>query len=236
MKVSIVVFPGSNCDRDIAVSLKKFSNKDPFMVWHKETSLPDSDLIVLPGGFSYGDYLRCGSMAANSPITKEVKKSSEKGSAILGICNGFQILTESGLLPGTLIRNQGLSFLCKNTPLKVQNNNSIFTKNYKKNDIINIPIAHNEGNYFASETVIEEIEDKNLIAFRYCDHNGDIDLKTNPNGSRNNIAGIINENGNVLGMMPHPERATDKSAGLTDGENFFTSIVESLTWQKLPKS
>ena len=230
MKISVIVFPGSNCDRDISVSLKKFSNKDPLMVWHRETSLPDSDLIVLPGGFSYGDYLRCGSMAANSPIMNEVKKSSEKGSAVLGICNGFQILTESGLLPGTLIRNKGLSFLCKNTPLKVENNNSIFTRNYKDNDIINIPIAHNEGNYFASEDVIKKIEDKNLVAFRYCDHNGDIDVANNPNGSLNNIAGIINENGNVLGMMPHPERATDRVAGLSDGEKFFTSIIESLKW------
>ena len=140
MRVSVIVFPGSNCDRDVAVSLKKFSNKSPLMIWHKETSLPDSDLIVLPGGFSYGDYLRCGSMAANSPIMKEVKKSAEKGSSILGICNGFQILTESGLLPGTLIRNQGLSFICKNTSLKVENDKSFFTHNYNKNEIVNIYI------------------------------------------------------------------------------------------------
>lgn len=228
MRVSVIVFPGSNCDRDVAVSLKKFSNKSPLMIWHKETSLPDSDLIVLPGGFSYGDYLRCGSMAANSPIMKEVKKSAEKGSSILGICNGFQILTESGLLPGTLIRNQGLSFICKNTSLKVENDKSFFTHNYNKNEIVNIPIAHNEGNYFADENVIKDIEDKNLVAFRYCNKNGDINEETNPNGSLKNIAGIINEKGNVLGMMPHPERATDNITGLNDGEKFFTSIIESI--------
>ena len=228
MRVSVIVFPGSNCDRDVAVSLKKFSSKSPLMVWHKETSLPDSDLIVLPGGFSYGDYLRCGSMAANSPIMREVKKSAEKGSSILGICNGFQILTEAGLLPGTLIRNQGLSFICKNTSLKVENDKSFFTHNYNKNEIVNIPIAHNEGNYFADENVIKDIEDKNLVAFRYCNKNGDINKETNPNGSLKNIAGIINEKGNVLGMMPHPERATDDIAGLNDGEKFFTSIFESI--------
>tara|TARA_B110000305_G_C19465489_1_gene657579 strand:+ start:9298 stop:9987 length:690 start_codon:yes stop_codon:yes gene_type:complete len=228
MRVSVIVFPGSNCDRDVAVSLKKFSNKSPLMIWHKETSLPDSDLIVLPGGFSYGDYLRCGSMAANSPIMKEVKKSAEKGSSILGICNGFQILTESGLLPGTLIRNQGLSFICKNTSLKVENDKSFFTHNYNKNEIVNIPIAHNEGNYFADENVIKDIEDKNLVVFRYCNKNGDINEETNPNGSLKNIAGIINEKGNVLGMMPHPERATDDITGLNDGEKFFTSIIESI--------
>ena len=228
MRVSVIVFPGSNCDRDVAVSLKKFSNKSPLMLWHKETSLPESDLIVLPGGFSYGDYLRCGSMAANSPVMREVKKSAEKGSSILGICNGFQILTEAGLLPGTLIRNQGLSFICKNTSLKVENDKSFFTHNYNKNEIVNIPIAHNEGNYFADENVIKDIEDKNLVAFRYCNKNGDINEETNPNGSLKNIAGIINEKGNVLGMMPHPERATDDIAGLNDGEKFFTSIIESI--------
>ena len=228
MKISVIVFPGSNCDRDIAVSLKKFSNKDPLMVWHQDHSLPESDLIVLPGGFSYGDYLRCGSMAANSPIMKEVIKSANNGSAVIGICNGFQILTESGLLPGTLIQNQGLSFICKNTPLKVENDSSFFTHNYKKDDVINIPIAHNEGNYYASDDVVKDIEDNRLVAFRYCDQDGEINNKTNPNGSIKNIAGILNKNGNVLGMMPHPERAADSIIGLSDGEKFFTSIIESL--------
>jgi phosphoribosylformylglycinamidine synthase len=228
MNISVIVFPGSNCDRDIAVSLKKFSNKDPLMVWHQDHSLPESDLIVLPGGFSYGDYLRCGSMAANSPIMKEVVKSANNGSTVIGICNGFQILTESGLLPGTLIQNQGLSFICKNTPLKVENDSSFFTHNYKKDDVINIPIAHNEGNYYASDDVVKDIEDNELVAFRYCDQDGEINNKTNPNGSIKNIAGILNKNGNVLGMMPHPERAADSIIGLNDGEKFFTSIIESL--------
>jgi phosphoribosylformylglycinamidine synthase I len=228
MNISVIVFPGSNCDRDIAVSLKKFSNKDPLMVWHQDYSLPESDLIVLPGGFSYGDYLRCGSMAANSPIMKEVVKSANNGSTVIGICNGFQILTESGLLPGTLIQNQGLSFICKNTPLKVENDSSFFTHNYKKDDVINIPIAHNEGNYYASDDVVKDIEDNELVAFRYCDQDGEINNKTNPNGSIKNIAGILNKNGNVLGMMPHPERAADSIIGLNDGEKFFTSIIESL--------
>jgi phosphoribosylformylglycinamidine synthase len=228
MNISVIVFPGSNCDRDIALSLKKFSNKDPLMVWHQDYSLPESDLIVLPGGFSYGDYLRCGSMAANSPIMKEVVKSANNGSTVIGICNGFQILTESGLLPGTLIQNQGLSFICKNTPLKVENDSSFFTHNYKKDDVINIPIAHNEGNYYASDDVVKDIEDNELVAFRYCDQDGEINNKTNPNGSIKNIAGILNKNGNVLGMMPHPERAADSIIGLNDGEKFFTSIIESL--------
>ena len=225
MKISVIVFPGSNCDRDVSVSLKKFSNKDPFMVWHKETSLPDSDLIVLPGGFSYGDYLRCGSMAANSPIMKEVKKSSKNGSAVLGICNGFQILTESGLLPGTLIRNKGLSFLCKNTPLRVENNNSIFTKNYKDKDIINIPIAHNEGNYFCSEDELKSLEDNNQIAAFYCNSDGKIDDKSNPNGAIKNIAGIFNEKKNILGMMPHPERAYQDFHVSKDGKKIIESIL-----------
>jgi phosphoribosylformylglycinamidine synthase len=167
-------------------------------------------------------------MAANSPIMKEVVKSANNGSTVIGICNGFQILTESGLLPGTLIQNQGLSFICKNTPLKVENDSSFFTHNYKKDDVINIPIAHNEGNYYASDDVVKDIEDNELVAFRYCDQDGEINNKTNPNGSIKNIAGILNKNGNVLGMMPHPERAADSIIGLNDGEKFFTSIIESL--------
>ncbi len=228
MEISVIVFPGSNCDRDIAVSLKKFSKQNPKMVWHKERSLPKSDLIVLPGGFSYGDYLRCGSMAANSPIMSEVIKNAESGAYIIGICNGFQILTETNLLPGTLIRNRELSFICKNLSLKVENSESGFTHKYSNKEIIEIPVAHNEGNYFADKNIIDDIEDKNLIAFRYCDENGVVNDKTNPNGSKNNIAGIINEKGNILGMMPHPERATDKTAGLIDGEKFFISILESI--------
>ena len=228
MKISVIVFPGSNCDRDIAVSLKKFSKQSPTMVWHKEGSLPKSDLIVLPGGFSYGDYLRCGSMAANSPIMNEIIKSADTGTYIIGICNGFQILTETNLLPGTLIRNKELSFICKNLPIKVENSNSSFTHNYLDNEIIKIPVAHNEGNFFADQEIISDIKDKNLIVFKYCDKFGNTNDESNPNGSLDNIAGIINEKGNILGMMPHPERATDKISGLEDGEKFFTSILESI--------
>ena len=228
MEISVIVFPGSNCDRDIAVSLKKVFKRNPKMVWHKEQTLPKSDLIVLPGGFSYGDYLRCGSMAANSPIMSEIIKCGKSGTFIIGICNGFQILTETNLLPGTLIRNKDLSFICKNLPLKVENSKSRFTHKYSANEIIEIPVAHNEGNYFADQKTINNIEDKDLVAFRYCNKDGIVNDETNPNGSKNNIAGIINEQGNILGMMPHPERASDKVAGLIDGEKFFISILESI--------
>ena len=228
MEISVIVFPGSNCDRDVAVSLKKVFKRNPKMVWHKEQTLPKSDLIVLPGGFSYGDYLRCGSMAANSPIMSEIIKCGENGTFIIGICNGFQILTETNLLPATLIRNRDLSFICQNLPLKVENSKSRFTHKYSANEIIEIPVAHNEGNYFADQKTINNIEDKDLVVFRYCNKDGIINDETNPNGSKNNIAGIINEQGNILGMMPHPERATDKVAGLIDGEKFFISVLESI--------
>ena len=227
MKSSVIIFPGSNCDRDMDVALKKFGFKNQ-MIWHNDNSIPKSDIIVLPGGFSYGDYLRCGSMAANSPIMSEIIKNAENGAYVIGICNGFQILTETNLLPGTLIRNRELSFICKNLLLKVENSYSSFTHKYSNEEVIEIPVAHNEGNYFADQKIIDYIEDNNLIVFRYCDQNGVVNDETNPNGSRNNIAGIINEKGNILGMMPHPERATDQTAGLIDGEKFFTSILESI--------
>ena len=228
MKASIIVFPGSNCDRDIAVSIKKLTNLEPTMVWHKETSMPDSDLIIIPGGFTFGDYLRCGSIAANSPIMKDVIKKATDGLPTLGICNGFQILTESGLLPGTLIKNDCLSFLCKTVSIRVENNQTIFSKKYKQNEIINIPIAHNEGNFFANEDTLKKIKDSNQIVFKYCNQNGEVNNETNPNGSIENIAGITNEKGNVLGMMPHPERATCEITKLSDGEKFFKSISEFL--------
>ncbi|MBP56598.1 MAG: phosphoribosylformylglycinamidine synthase I [Rhodobiaceae bacterium] len=228
MKASIIVFPGSNCDRDIAVSIKKLTTLEPIMVWHKETSIPDSDLIVIPGGFTFGDYLRCGSIAANSPIMKDVIKKATDGAPTLGICNGFQILTESGLLPGTLIKNDCLSFLCKTVSIRVENNQTNFSKKYKQNEIINIPIAHNEGNFFANENTLEKIKDSNQIVFKYCNQNGEVNNETNPNGSIENIAGITNEQGNVLGMMPHPERATCEITKLSDGENLFKSISEFL--------
>ena len=228
MKASIIVFPGSNCDRDIAVSIKKLTNLEPTMVWHKETSVPDSDLIIIPGGFTFGDYLRCGSIAANSPIMKDVIKKATYGLPTLGICNGFQILTESGLLPGTLIKNDCLSFLCKTVSIRVENNETNFSKKYQKNEIINIPIAHNEGNFFANEDTLKKIKDSNQIVFKYCNQNGEINNETNPNGSIENIAGITNKQGNVLGMMPHPERATCEITKLSDGENLFKSISEFL--------
>jgi len=228
MKASIIVFPGSNCDRDIAVSIKKLTNLEPTMVWHKETSIPNSDLIIIPGGFTFGDYLRCGSIAANSPIMKDVIKKATDGLPTLGICNGFQILTESGLLPGTLIKNNCLSFLCKTVSIRVENDQTCFSKKYKQNEIINIPIAHNEGNFFANEDTLKKIKDSNQIVFKYCNQNGEVNNETNPNGSIENIAGITNEKGNVLGMMPHPERATCEITKLSDGEKIFKSISEFL--------
>jgi len=228
MKAAIIVFPGSNCDRDIAVSLEKVTNIKTTMVWHKETSLPDCNLVIVPGGFTFGDYLRCGSIAANSPIMKDIKKEANKGMPTLGVCNGFQILAESGLLPGTLIKNNCLSFLCKTVSLKVNNCNTKFSNKYSENEIINIPIAHNEGNFFANEDTLKEIMDGDQIVFRYCDLEGNINLNSNPNGSIENVAGIINKEGNVLGMMPHPERATCEITKLTDGEKLFKSIAESL--------
>ena len=228
MKAAIIVFPGSNCDRDIAVSFRNVAKIEPKMVWHKETHIPDCNIIIVPGGFSFGDYLRCGSIAANSPIMREVIKKSKEGFPIIGICNGFQILTEARLLPGTLIRNNCLSFICKTTKLSVVNNRTYFSQKYFESQIIDIPIAHNEGNYFANDEIIKELEDNNQIAFKYCDEDGNFSNDANPNGSLKNIAGIINKKGNVLGMMPHPERATNRLSKLNDGENFFLSIAETL--------
>jgi len=228
MKAAIIVFPGSNCDRDIAVSLEKVTKIKPVMVWHKEINLPNCDLVVVPGGFTFGDYLRCGSIAANSPIMKDIKKEAIRGMPTLGVCNGFQILAESGLLPGTLIKNNCLSFLCKTVSLKVNNCNTKFSNKYSRNEIINIPIAHNEGNFFANDDTLKEIVDGDQIVFKYCDLEGNTDQISNPNGSIHNIAGIINKKGNVLGMMPHPERATCEITKLTDGEKLFESIAESL--------
>ena len=228
MKAAIIVFPGSNCDRDIAVSFRNVAKIEPKMVWHKETHIPDCNIIIVPGGFSFGDYLRCGSIAATSPIMREVIKKSKEGFPIIGICNGFQILTETRLLPGTLIRNNCLSFICKTTKLSVVNNRTYFSQKYLESQIIDIPIAHNEGNYFADDEIIKELEDNNQIAFKYCDEDGNFSNDANPNGSLKNIAGIINKKGNVLGMMPHPERATNNLSRLNDGEKFFISIAETL--------
>ena len=226
MKSSVIVFPGSNCDRDIAVALKKFKIKNQ-MVWHEETNLPESDLVVLPGGFSYGDYLRTGCIASKSRIIDDVIKHAKKGGLILGICNGFQILIETGLLPGVLLRNKKLRFLAKNVFLKVLTINSKFCLNFNKKNIIQLPIAHNEGNYFANNEILKKLEDKNLISFKYCDEQGQITKDANPNGSSNNIAGILNDQKNILGMMPHPERLIDPLLDGEDGAMLFESLVKS---------
>ena len=225
MKSSVIVFPGSNCDRDIAVALKKFQIKNQ-MVWHDEVNLPKSDLVVLPGGFSYGDYLRTGCIASKSRIINDIIGHAKNGGLVLGICNGFQILIETGLLSGVLLRNKKLRFLSKNVFLKVINVDNKFCFNYKKKDIIELPIAHNEGNYFASKELLNELEDKNLVAFKYCDQKGNINDDANPNGSSHNIAGILNEKKNILGMMPHPERLIEPLLSGEDGSLMFESLIK----------
>ena len=226
MKSSVIVFPGSNCDRDVAVALQKFHIENQ-MVWHNETSLPKSDLVILPGGFSYGDYLRTGCIASKSRVINEVIQHAKNGGLILGICNGFQILIETGLLPGVLLRNKKLRFLSKNVFLKVVNIENQFCSVYEKKNIIQLPIAHNEGNFFANNEVLKNLEDKNLIAFKYCDDKGTISKDSNPNGSSNNIAGILNESKNILGMMPHPERLIDPILSGEDGSMIFESLLKS---------
>ena len=223
MKSSVIVFPGSNCDRDIAVTLEKLQFKNS-MVWHKEMSLPKSDLIVVPGGFSYGDYLRSGAIAAKSNILNEVIKAAKEGCLILGICNGFQILIECGLLQGALLRNFGLKFISKNIFVKVCSNKNNFNK-YKENEVIKLNIAHNEGNFFTDKKHLKQLEDDDLIPIKYCDEKGNINTASNPNGSLNNIAGIFNKDKNILGMMPHPERMTDKICSDEDGIPLFLSLM-----------
>ena len=225
MKSSVIVFPGSNCDRDVAVALEKMQFKNQ-MVWHKETKLPKSDLIVIPGGFSYGDYLRSGAVAGKSLIIEEVIKAARSGCLILGICNGFQILTETGLLKGTLLRNKNLKFINKDVLIKVMSTNTKFTNKYKKDQILKINIAHNEGNYFTDANHLEKLKKDNLIAFKYCNEEGNITEFCNPNGSLENIAGIFNENKNILGMMPHPERMVDEIISNKDGINLFSSLLK----------
>ncbi len=224
MKSSVIVFPGSNCDRDIAVALEKMQFKNQ-MVWHKETKLPKSDLIVIPGGFSYGDYLRSGAIAGKSLIIEEVIKAANSGCLILGICNGFQILTETGLLKGTLLRNKNLKFINKDVFIKTINNNTKFSNKYKKDQILKINIAHNEGNYFTDSNHLKELNKENLIVFKYSDEKGNINENSNPNGSLENIAGIINSKKNILGMMPHPERMVDELISNKDGINLFSSLL-----------
>ena len=223
MKSSVIIFPGSNCDRDMDVALKKFGFKNQ-MIWHNDKSIPKSDLIVLPGGFSYGDYLRCGSIASKSNIIKSVIEFANSGGLVLGICNGFQILTETGLLPGILQQNKYLNFICKNVYVKVKDKKNKYFNNIKK-DILELHIAHNEGNYFCSKDELKSLEDNKQIAVTYCDEKGIENDQENPNGAIKNIAGIFNKNKNVLGMMPHPERMIDKYLSGEDGSLFFENLL-----------
>ena len=226
MKSSVIIFPGSNCDRDMDVALKKFGFKNQ-MIWHNDKSIPKSDLIVLPGGFSYGDYLRCGSIASKSNIIKSVIDFANSGGLVLGICNGFQILTETGLLPGILQQNKYLNFICKNVYVKVKDKKNKYFKDIKK-EILELHIAHNEGNYFCSKDELKTLEDNNQIAVTYCDQKGLENDENNPNGALKNIAGIFNKNKNVLGMMPHPERMIDKYLSGEDGSLFFENLLGNL--------
>jgi len=226
MKSSVITFPGSNCDRDMDVALKKFGFKNK-MVWHNDLEIPKSDLVVLPGGFSYGDYLRCGSMAAKSKIMNSVINFAKSGGLVLGVCNGFQILVEAGLVPGVLLRNKYLEFICKNVFVKVKNKDNKYFRNLDK-DILELHIAHNEGNYFCSKDQLKEINDNDQIAIYYCNEQGDVEEQYNPNGSIKNIAGVFNKEKNVLGMMPHPERMIDISLSGEDGSKFFNNLINNL--------
>jgi len=222
MKSAVIVFPASNCDRDAAMAIEQLTGEKPHMAWHRDNALPDVDLIVLPGGFAYGDYLRCGAMAAQSPIMREVKKKAEDGTAVLGICNGFQVLTEAGLLPGALMRNANLKFVCRPVGLEVEETQSVFTRGYGKGEHVVFPVAHGDGNYFADDETLDRLEGEGRIAFRYVPGE-------NPNGSAHNIAGVLNEKRNVLGLMPHPERVCDPLLGGTDGMALFKSLIEALS-------
>ncbi|MEE2692357.1 MAG: phosphoribosylformylglycinamidine synthase subunit PurQ [Pseudomonadota bacterium] len=218
MKPSVIVFPASNCDRDAAVALERITGKAPHMVWHGDSDLPETDFIVLPGGFSYGDYLRSGAMAARSPVMRAVVEKAKAGTPVLGICNGFQILTETGLLPGALLRNAGLNFVCRTVTLRVENSQSMFTSGFAKDQIVNFPVAHHDGNYFADDETLDRLEGDGRVALRYVD---------NPNGSARDIAGVLNETGNVLGLMPHPERVISPLLGGVDGVAFFKGALEA---------
>ena len=228
MKSAVIVFPGSNCDRDVKVALAASAGTEPLMVWHREAEFPKVDLIVVPGGFSYGDYLRAGCMAAHSPAMIETVARARAGVPVLGICNGFQILCECGLLPGALMRNAGLKFICRDVWLRVDAVDTCFTGRYRAGQVIRFPIAHHDGNYVADAATLDALEGDGRIAFRYCGADGAVDARTNPNGSARNIAGILNERRNVLGMMPHPERLADAALGGTDGRPMFDGLTESL--------
>ena len=228
MKSAVIIFPGSNRDRDLIAALTKITGREPLRVWHAETTIPDVDLIVLPGGFSYGDYLRSGAIAARSPVMGDLMKKADAGIHVLGVCNGFQMLTEAGLLPGALMRNAGLTFICSEIRLRVDNADTAFSNSYARNQVIRCPIAHHDGNYFADPDTLAALEDTGRVVFRYADIDGEATQAANPNGSQNNIAGILNERGNVLGMMPHPENLIEPLHGGTDGRGLFESIVNGI--------
>jgi phosphoribosylformylglycinamidine synthase len=232
VKFGVVVFPGSNCDHDAYYACKKIMHQDAAFLWHKDADLKDVDIVILPGGFSYGDYLRCGAIARFSPIMKEVIRFANEGGAVIGICNGFQVLVEAGLLPGVLLRNSSLKFVCKYLKLKVENTDTLFTNICRPGEVLEIPIAHGDGNYFTDPETLTRLEANRQVVFRYCDAHGDIVDEANPNGSLNNIAGIINETGNVLGMMPHPERAVDPLLRHTDGQKIFQSIIDGFVYRR----
>lgn len=226
MKVAVIVFPGSNCDHDAQYAFSDVLGLETEMIWHKDTSLNGADFVFLPGGFSFGDYLRCGSVARFSPIMNEVIKHANAGKPVMGVCNGFQVLTECGLLDGALVRNTSLKFICKTAPLRVENADTMFTSNLSQGDVIHIPIAHGEGRFTADEDTRKKLNDNGQILFRYCSEAGDVTDDVNPNGSRENIAGVTNSAGNVLGMMPHPERAVADELGNTDGLKILRSIAQ----------
>jgi phosphoribosylformylglycinamidine synthase len=228
VKAAVIVFPGSNCDRDVQVALQNRMGTAPHMVWHRETTLPKTDLIVLPGGFSYGDYLRCGAMAANSPIMRAVVAAARAGTPVLGICNGFQILIEAGLLPGALMRNRDLKFICKDVNLRVETTDSIFTSRFNNGEIIKIPVAHHDGNYFADAETVKRLKGEGQIVLRYCDSDGEATDAANINGSVSNIAGIVDEERRIFGLMPHPERVIEPLHRGTHGAMIFDSLMEAL--------
>lgn len=228
MRAAVIRFPGTNREKDAVVALTRAAGRPPIIVWHKETELPELDLILLPGGFAYGDYLRAGAMAAHSPVMREVKRQAERGVAVVGICNGFQVLTEAGLLPGALLRNAGLKFVCRDVHLRVETSASPFTGAYNAGDVVRVPVAHHDGNYHADEATLARLEDEDRIAFRYVAGPGEPEARANPNGAIRDIAGILSENRRVLGMMPHPENATDPLQGGTDGCRLFDGMARAL--------
>ena len=228
LRASVIVFPGSNCDRDVKTALERITGFPVKMAWHGDATAPASDLIVVPGGFSYGDYLRCGAMAAHSPIMRDVVAKAKKGTPVLGVCNGFQILCEAGLLPGVLMRNRDLRFICRDVHLRVETDKGFFTNCYRAGEVIRVPIAHAEGNYFADDETLDRLEGEGRVAFRYSDKDGNVSPETSPNGAQRNIAGITDETGRILGMMPHPERLYEKALGGTDGRRLFESALVSV--------